>query len=158
MQLTLAEREVLPLKTLKIQILFSVRNKAKTGGQCNFGTIEVTKTFPVSGKHRILKVKANVNFYDEWQAGGYFYIKNGPNLLYLYPYQWCSKILIDECRRDGINACAKPNFPDNMGNLVDVDLKHSSNNVTLTFGANTGSSDPCAASWGIDNVELFTLS
>ena len=89
----------------------------------------MSKTFPVSGTHRLLRIKANVNFYDEWLNGAYFYIKNGANLLYLYPYSWCSKILIDECRKDGVNACAKPNFPDNMGNLVEVDIVHNSTSL-----------------------------
>jgi hypothetical protein len=56
----------------------------------------------------------------------------------------------------GINVCGSASADPIIGKQIDVVVKHSSDELVLRFDS-TFKSDPCFASYGISNLEVYVL-
>jgi len=59
------------------------------------------------------------------------------------------------CKKFGVYACGTE-FPDKLSHPVEFTGKHHSSELTLAFSS-TLDVDPCTASWGIDDVQVYIL-
>jgi hypothetical protein len=72
-----------------------------------------------------------------------------------YSYNWCNKVLPWLCKKYGVYACGLA-FPDLLAQPIEFITRHNEESLTLKF-ASTLAQDPCMASWGIDDVQVYIL-
>lgn len=97
-------------------------------------------------------IKFNVHFLDDWN-GEELYCQIDKNLIWKESYAWCDKVLPWYCKKYGINVCGS-DIPDRLSHPVSYVGKHNSNMFTLTFGS-TLNKNPCEASWGLDDLQIY---
>ena len=122
------------------------------GGHCNFGGENVMKIFAGLHEHTMIRITANVHFFDNWE-GETMYMKFNNQTVWTEIYKWCDKVMQWKCKKFGINACGAE-YPDRLSFPVEFITYHKDNEFLLEFGANL-KKDPCEASWGIDDVAVY---
>jgi len=119
------------------------------GGHCvETAKGEVSKTFTGLPPHSQIRLNAKYMFIDSWDGeSGYAKIDN--SLVWTETYNHA-----DGDSKHGINLCGNQTPERKFGRSVDVTVPHSSDSVTVVFGATTDE-HPCDESFGVDSVMLF---
>lgn len=97
-------------------------------------------------------IKFNFHFLDEW-SGEEAFAQIDKTLIWKENYFWCEKVLPWFCKKYGINVCGN-DIPDRLGYGVKAILPHEKKELALSFGTNL-KKDPCLASWGVDDLEIY---
>ncbi|KAL4478512.1 hypothetical protein ABPG74_006747 [Tetrahymena malaccensis] len=122
------------------------------GGHCNFGGIIVTKEYKGLPPNSFVNIKFNIHFFDDWTGELAFAQINGITM-WQQSYQWCNKVLIQQCKNQGISACGKET-PDTFAYPVSFTFQVKETFFILGVGSNL-SKNSCDASWGIDDVQVY---
>ncbi|KAL4510423.1 hypothetical protein ABPG72_020885 [Tetrahymena utriculariae] len=122
------------------------------GGHCNFGGIIVTKEYTDLPPNSFVNVKFNIHFFDDWTGELAFAQINGVTM-WQQSYAWCNKLLVQQCKNQGISACGKET-PDTFAYPVSFTFQAKGNSFILGVGSNL-SKNSCDASWGIDDVSVY---
>ena len=104
-------------------------------------------------KHTEIKVNFNFHFIDKWEKQQ-AYLKIDKAIKWTESYHWCDGLYQSTCMVTGVDTCGN-SYPDKMGNLVSYSGQHTSQALNFTVGTNFDFEE-CAATWGIDNVEIYT--
>eukprot|EP00824_Muranothrix_gubernata_P016590 TRINITY_DN34214_c0_g1_i1.p2 TRINITY_DN34214_c0_g1~~TRINITY_DN34214_c0_g1_i1.p2 ORF type:complete len:241 (+),score=42.05 TRINITY_DN34214_c0_g1_i1:48-725(+) len=115
------------------------------GGYCKFGRGEVNTSFELLPQHTHLRLKSNFYFLDAWDGEAGYAMIDGDVV-------WSRTC--NNAGSHGVNVCGARNYPDEIGQVVDVIVPHTSSTVVITFGANTDE-DPCNESWGVGNLMIY---
>jgi hypothetical protein len=59
------------------------------------------------------------------------------------------------CKKYGIYACGL-DFPDKLAEPIEFYTRHNENEITFSFSSQL-TADPCVASWGIDDFEVYII-
>jgi hypothetical protein len=140
---------------------------AFVGGHCNLAAGSLTKTFAQLPPHTEVRIKATVNFLDEWH-GEQAFAKMDQS------YVWLDTVgqpggrvaaaaaaavaarKLDASRNSKLNICGGDAADLALGQMVDISKQHSADTLTLEFGTTLGEHiDACEQSWGIDDVQVF---
>lgn len=101
-----------------------------------------------------IKITFNFHFFGEWK-GETAYAKASNEYIWTESYNWCNKVLPWACKEYGILGCGT-DTPVKMGRQVSYIGKHHADTLPLEFGT-TLATDPCEASYGIDDVTIYIL-
>jgi len=124
------------------------------GGHCKFGATQATGLYPSLPSHKEVKVKARVHFFDQWE-GQSLYLKAGNTIIWTKSWSWCPKHFSQECAKRGIDSCGH-SYPDRISAPLEISFSHSLPFLALTFESTLPSdNDPCVASWGVDDIEVY---
>jgi hypothetical protein len=121
------------------------------GGHCKFAGTYVSKSFQLPS-HTEVTVKVNFHFIDKWE-GESAYMKIDGRSVWAQAYSACIRLHSSTCQLYGVNVCGG-DYPDRISYPVEFTGKHSESSISLEFGSNI-EKDPCEASWGIDDVEIY---
>jgi hypothetical protein len=121
------------------------------GGSCKFSNKIAKKTFTLP-KHSYAKVQLSFHFIDRWE-GESAVLKIDGKFVWTESYTACNNIYAVVCQKKGISVCGE-DFPDRMGYPVSWTGKHDAEKITVEVST-TLNRDPCEASWGIDDVQIF---
>lgn len=136
---------------------------AFVGGHCNLAAGSLAKTFAQLPPHTEVRIKATVNFLDEWH-GEQAFAKMDQS------YVWLDTVgqagggvaaaaaarKLDASRNSKLNICGGDAADLALGQMVDISKQHSADTLTLEFGTTLGEHvDACEQSWGIDDVQVF---
>lgn len=83
------------------------------------------------------------------------YAKVDNDIVWSHSHTWCTKMLPWVCKKYGVFACGGE-FPDKLSHPVEFVGKHHNNGLTLAFSS-TLDVDPCTASWGIDDIQVYII-
>lgn len=126
--------------------------KTLLGGYCNFANDEVSKTFTDLPSHSEIKISFNIDLIDSWD-NKYVAAKVDSQIFWTKNRDWCPGILEWYCTNTGLNVCGRY-IPDQVGTYVEFVTIHDLSELTFSVFSNLDL-DPCDASWGIYNVELY---
>lgn len=115
------------------------------GGHCHFSEEEITKTYSLP-EHSWLRIAANYHMLDNWDGELGYMLLDGQMV-------WSQHGTTETSTG---NVCGGEG-EDRVNIPIYVTRPHTNHNVTLTFGS-TLTSDPCHASFAIDNVAVYTRS
>ncbi|OMJ89222.1 hypothetical protein SteCoe_8608 [Stentor coeruleus] len=121
------------------------------GGHCKFSNQIVSKSWTLP-KHEFVMLQITFHFLDKWE-GESAYMKVDGNYVWSESYQACNNLHSSLCVYKGIDVCGD-DFPDRIGYPVKYTGKHTSESIMMEIST-TLDRDPCEASWGIDDVQIF---
>lgn len=114
------------------------------GGYCKVSKDQVSKIYTLP-PHTAVRVTASYHMLDKWQGEtGFLKADN--------VYVWTLSTGFSTSQ--GLNVCGGPDADPRLGAAVDVHFKHTAKRLQLAFGS-TLKGDPCAASYGIDEVVVY---
>jgi hypothetical protein len=122
------------------------------GGHCNFGTLEVKKTYKDIPTHKFIRIKANFHFFDQWEED-LAYMNFNNSIIWSEQYSWCESVMVRNCKKYGINVCGDE-YPDRLSIPIEAVIEHNETSFELVFGAMI-KKDACKASWGIDDIQIY---
>ncbi|GIX62661.1 uncharacterized protein BcabD6B2_20960 [Babesia caballi] len=134
------------------------------GGPCKLSKGRVNRFYVGIPTHSEIRVTGRVHFFDQWNGKvsyGTHYVDAGETLslkvddatVWSQSYNWCPTVGDAECVKYGIDSCGQE-YPDRLSVYYDVSLPHSAGSVALEL-TSTLDTDPCEASWGVDDVAVY---
>lgn len=114
------------------------------GGHCKLSNSPVSKVYTLP-PHTAIRVTASYHMLDNWQ-GETAFLKADNVYVWTLSGGFSSP--------EGLNVCGGPEADPRLAAPVDVTFKHNTKRLQLTFGS-TITGDPCAASYGIDEVVVY---
>jgi hypothetical protein len=99
-------------------------------------------------------VKFNFHFFGAW-SGQSAYALLDDKYIWQESYNWCTKVLPWYCKKYGVFACGLE-YPERLSYPVEHTGQHSGSELKFSVSANLDN-DPCQASWGIDDVQIYFI-
>lgn len=125
------------------------------GGPCVFAGTTTSRNYTGLPHHAQIRLRCRVHFFDEW-AGESLFVSIGGVKVWSQSYEWCSGVRAWKCR--GIDSCGRES-PDRLSVKVEVTVLHTTPELDVAFGSTfLPGADPCAASWGVDDVSIELLT
>jgi len=122
------------------------RNKF-LGGHCLTSDKEMSKTYDLP-EHSLVRIKANYHMLDNWEGeNGYMKVDDKNTV-------WQKKGIAQKSSKI-MNQCGNTDHADPLMNRqIDKIIEHTGNTILVAFGS-TLKKDPCQASYGVDDVQIF---
>ena len=145
------------------------------GGACALSTGVVSKTFQHLPDHSEVRIKATMNFIDQWR-GEQAWCKINDNYVWLdtvghpsaaakmisTPSLAAARVTRDTEEKEEktshvMSVCGSDKYSDiSLGTLVDVTKRHEGETLKIEFGTSLeGVVDSCTQSWGVDDVQIY---
>ncbi|CDR94557.1 membrane protein, putative [Babesia bigemina] len=135
------------------------------GGPCKLSKGRVNRFYFGIPQHSEIRLTGRVHFFDQWN-GETLSLKVDNNVVWSRkcnsaspdmapsePHNWCPTLSNADCVRFGIDSCGQE-YPDRISVHYDVSMRHSGGSMAVEFSSSL-ETDPCEASWGIDDVAVY---
>lgn len=131
------------------------------GGACSLSSGIVTKAFTDLPMHKEIRMKATMNFIDQWR-GEQVWIKLDGSYVWLdtigQASDGTSVVAARQLSDSGMKSvCGNEQYMEiALGKLVDVTKSHNNDELIIEFGTSLKENvDSCKQSWGVDDVQLY---
>ena len=135
------------------------------GGACVLSSGTVVKTFRGLPAHKQIRIKATLNFIDQWQGeqvwcklnGNYVWLDTIGHPALEKPASLTAAVARNTKETSAMSVCGNSDHADiALGTLVDVTKRDDKDSVTIEFGTTVGKGiDACSQSWGVDDVQIY---
>ncbi|SPJ10938.1 conserved Plasmodium protein, unknown function [Plasmodium sp. DRC-Itaito] len=120
------------------------------GGPCKFAATEAYNKIKNLPKHKELKIKLRIHFFDFWEDDSLF-LQVDNKTIWTHSHRSC---VSKDCL-SGINICGQ-NIPDRLSLPVDMEFLHTSDTLSILIGSTLKkNTNPCETSWGIDDLVIY---
>lgn len=126
------------------------------GGHCKLGAAQINRRYVALPPHARIRVKARVHFLDKWE-GEMVAMRLDGQTVWSQSHDWCPGFQKWMCEKYGMNTCGAET-PDRLSVKAEVVLPHRNPSVDVSFTSSLAlGTDPCATSWGVDDVSIELL-